>query len=191
MNKLNIIVWLLFFPFIIFAGHTDPVIFLENVLTEIKPSLLYRDDLFLEKTIRKYVDFNEVAICVSGRQLWNLASEQERLDFVDVLATLMVCTYKKTVYYYIDSDIEFLKPKSKNFVDLKRKIQVSSVMRKDNKSVNISYRLVKYDDSWLVFDILIEGISILKSLQTQYTALIKQYGIVYVTKKIHHSNSEK
>lgn len=191
MTKLNIIFFILFFPCVIFSSNTDPVVFLENILIEIKPSLLHRDDFFLEKTVRKYVDFNEVAICVSGRQLWNLANEEDRLNFIDALATLMVSTYRKTVYYYIDSDIDFLRPKSKNFLDAKRKIQISSIMKKDNKSVNISYRLVKHDDSWLVFDILIEGISILKSLQTQYTALIKQYGIVYVTKKIHNSNSEK
>lgn len=191
MTKLNIIFFILFFPCVIFSSNTDPVVFLENILIEIKPSLLHRDDFFLEKTVRKYVDFNEVAICVSGRQLWSLANEEDRLNFIDALATLMVSTYRKTVYYYIDSDIDFLRPKSKNFLDAKRKIQISSIMKKDNKSVNISYRLVKHDDSWLVFDILIEGISILKSLQTQYTALIKQYGIVYVTKKIHNSNSEK
>ncbi|MCB1711913.1 MAG: ABC transporter substrate-binding protein [Candidatus Riesia sp.] len=191
MNKLNIIFFTLFFPCVIFSSNIDPVVFLENILIEIKPSLLHKDDFFLEKTIRKYVDFNEVAICVSGKQLWSLANEDDRLNFIDALATLMVSTYRKTVYYYIDSDIDFLRPKSKNFLDAKRKIQISSFMKKDNKSVNISYRLVKHGDSWLVFDILIEGISILKSLQTQYTALIKQYGIVYVTKKIHNSNSEK
>lgn len=187
MKKLFIFL-LIIFNVTVLANDKDPVIFLGKVLSEIKPFLIEKNDFFLEKVMNKYVDFNEIALWLAGKTLWTSASDLEKNNFLTELKALMLNTYKKTVYYYIDADIEFLKPKFNELFNNEKRIQIASVMQKNNKNISISYRLIKNYDSWLVFDILIEGISILKSLQSQYSYIIKSKGLVYATDQIKINN---
>ena len=61
-------------------------------------------------------------------------------------------------------------------------------MKKNNKNISIIYRLIKHNDTWLVFDVIIEGISILKSLKTQYSEIIRLYGLNEAITKIQIAN---
>ena len=163
----------------------DPVIFLNDVLTEIKPALINKNDELLEIALIKYINFNEMAECIAGKNIWNSTNKECQKSFIYELKNLMLQTYKRTVYYYMDDSIIFFKLKSSNQkLCYKKRIQITSVIKKNNKNVYITYRLVKSENSWLVFDILIEGISILKSLKTQYYDIIKNHGLKYTTEKI-------
>lgn len=179
--KKYLILMILFVSFSVFSHEQDPLYFLESVLNEIKPFLIQKDDVYLEKTMEKYVDFEEIALWIAGRSVWENSSTCDKINFIKELKLLMLKTYKNTVYYYIDSDIDFLTPKSDIAVGLQKRIQVFSIMRKNNKNINISYRLVNNNISWLVFDIIIEGVSILKSLQVQYSSIAKTHGLGYTT----------
>jgi phospholipid transport system substrate-binding protein len=173
-----------------FVYGENPTDFIKNIINECKPALINKNDTFLEKTMEKYIDFNEIAIWIAGKNIWKDSTEIQKTDFIKQLKQLMLKTYSKTVYYYIDSEVEFLTPKNKKFdLSSNNRIQISSIMKKNNKNVTISYRLIKNNDSWLVFDVIIEGISILKSLRTQYSDIIKIHGIEQATIKIKKTNS--
>lgn len=172
-----------------FSNEENPSKFIGNIIEEIKPAIIERNNEFLERTMEKYIDFNEIATWIAGKTIWLNTDEKKKLAFICELKKLMLKTYSKTVYYYIDADIDFLTPKSSNENAISQKrIQISSVMKKSNKNVNIAYRLIKNNNSWLVFDITIEGISILKSLKTQYSEIIRTKGIEYTTSKIKQTN---
>jgi len=167
------------------SEQEDPFIFLNNIIEKSKPVLQNKNNEYLEKTMEQYLDFDEIATWIVGKTIWGKSNTIDKEEFLDELKKLMLKTYSKTVYHYVDSDVSFITPKSnnKNFSTQKR-IQISSIMKKNNKNVNISYRLIKNNDSWLVFDVIIEGISILKSLKNQYSDMIKTYGLNYVNKKM-------
>lgn len=174
---------------IVFSNEENPSKFIGNIIDEIKPAIMERNNEALEKTMEKYIDFNEIATWIAGKTIWTNTDRKIKSDFIYELKKLMLKTYSKTVYYYIDADVNFLTPKSSNEnAVLQKRIQISSIMKKNNKNVNISYRLIKNNNSWLVFDITIEGISILKSLKTQYSEIIKTKGIEYATSKIKQTN---
>jgi len=64
-------------------------------------------------------------------------------------------------------------------------------MKKGDKNIDITYRLIRNNEEWLLFDILIEGISILKSLQSQYSDMVRKYGIHYTIDKLKSNNKYK
>lgn len=181
MNKVLLYILLFLNINIVFScNNQNPIYFLENVLEEIKPSLIDKNDLYLKKIMDKYVDFEEIALWLVGKKIWVSTSIINKNRFMDELKILLLKTYKKTVYYYLDADIEFLKPKiDYNKLQSSNRVQIFSIIKKGDKNISISYRLIKKNDLWFVFDIIIEGISILKGLQTQYTEIIKKYGIEY------------
>ncbi|HFL8819428.1 MAG TPA: ABC transporter substrate-binding protein [Candidatus Azoamicus sp. OHIO2] len=163
------------------AHVADPLCFLETVLNEIKPLLIQKNDVYLEKAMDRYIDFEEIALWIVGKTVWTSALMTDKIAFIKELKVLLLKTYKNTIYYYIDADVDFLKPKFDSINQLHKRIQVFSIMKKNNKNITISYRLINNNNSWLVFDIIIEGISILKSLQTQYSHLAKLNGLAYTT----------
>jgi len=172
-----------------YSIQEDPSTFLETVIETSRPALMQKNPVFLEETIEKYIDFNEIATWIAGKSIWTNSTDQQKVSFITELKHLMLKTYSKTVYHYVDADVTFITPKaSEGDMRSKKRIQISSIMKKNNKNITISYRLIQHKDSWLVFDIMIEGISILKSLKTQYSEIIRIKGLDYATKKIKLSN---
>lgn len=173
---------------VVYANYQNPSNFINNIINECKPALIKENAEFLEKTMEKYIDFNEISIWIAGKKIWLDASKDKKDIFIKELKKLMLKTYSKTVYYYIDADVEFIASKAINNFETSKRIQISSIMKKNNKNVSIIYRLIKNNDSWLVFDIIIEGISILKSLKTQYSEMIRLHGLDDAIKKIQFAN---
>lgn len=172
-----------------YAYCSSPTEFIQNIINECKPALINENNSFLESTMEKYIDFNEIAIWITGKTIWQNSSENQKMSFIKELKTLMLKTYSKTIYYYVDAEVDFISPKTKKYDEsINDRIQISSIMKKNNKNINIVYRLIKNNDSWLVFDVIIEGISILKSLKNQYSEIIRIRGLDEATKKIKNSN---
>lgn len=189
MKKIFLYLFLFSLSFFSYSDESNPLFFLEKIIKESKPALINRNDDFLEKTMEKYIDFEEIALWVIGKQIWSTTEVDKKELFLIELKKLMLKTYSKTVYYYVDSDVIFLNPNPDvTFFDNKKRIQINSVMKKNNRNVSISYRLIKKNNVWLVYDVLIEGISILKSLKTQYADMVKNKGIDYTIDKIRNSN---
>jgi len=183
-----LILILLLITNLVYSNDKNPSNFIKNIINECKPALIKENADFLEKTMEKYVDFNEISIWIAGKKKWLDASNDEKNLFIKELKKLMLKTYSKTVYHYIDAEVEFITPKITNNIELSKRTQISSIMKKNNKNVSIIYRLIKNNDSWLVFDIIIEGISILKSLKTQYSEIIRLHGLDAAISKIRISN---
>jgi len=174
------------------SENINPLTFIENIIDESKPALLKRDDNFLEKIMEKYIDFNEVALWIVGKKLWFNSNDFEKSKFISELKTLMLKTYSKTAYNYITYDIEFIKPNSfeENEFFKNKRVQVSSVIKKNDRNINISYRLIKHSNSWLVFDVIIDGVSILKSLRVQYSDIARQQGLIACINAIEKNNNK-
>lgn len=186
----KIIFILLLLTNISLAQEMDPTTFIKNIINESKPALIKENKIYLEKTMSKYIDFNEIALWVAGKNIWKDATQEQKKKFIKELKHLLLKTYSKTIYHYVDSDVEFITNKtSKINNEYENRIQISSIMKKNNKNITITYRLIKNKDSWLVFDVIIEGISILKSLKTQYSEIIRKNGIDIAIKKFIEANS--
>lgn len=183
--KIKIIVFfLLFLNFQVYSKHENPYIFIEEIIEKTKPCLINSDNKCLEDLIESYLDLQEVSVWIVGKHIWFNAADDIKFEFLKEIKKLILRTYSSTISYYIDSDVVFMKNKNDLKYENKSRIQVSSIMKKNGKNVHIAYRLIKKNDSWLVFDVVMEGVSILKSLQTQYSAAIKENGIDYIIKKM-------
>lgn len=173
----------------VYSKNADPIAFLTNIINESKLNLKTKNDIFIEKKINDYINFDEMCIWITGKQIWENEDKNIKNDFKKEIKKLILKTYNKTIYHYIDSDIIFEKYIDNN-KDTKR-IQIYSKIKKNNKIINVSYRLIKNDNSWLIFDIVIEGISILKSLKIQFNDLIKLKGLQQTINKLYEINNEK
>ena len=61
---------------------------------------------------------------------------------------------------------------------VKTRIQVDSFNREQGKEpIKVTYRLIHAGDTWKVYDIIIEGVSLLKGFQAQFETDIQQQGL--------------
>lgn len=180
------------------AKPEDPVKMLQGVTSNVLQALQQRADQtdlkgiysLVDKFILPYCDFNEMSQWVAGRNIWNKASDKTRADFVEAFKILVVRTYATALNNYSNERVEFAKQK----LDLnKDRIQVkSTVVRQSSKKDNIrvDYRLVKKNNKWYVYDIIIEGVSILQGFQAQFSNKIRQEGLQKVVTQIQEHNRE-
>ena len=182
----------------------DPIGFLSNVTNNLLDTLKHSKDKIRQdpeelynislKLILPYADFAEMARWVTGRKIWNKSSAFEQEQFVQAFQTLVLRTYASALQKYSDEKIEFtpLNSVTRKNENAKR-IQISSKIRKPNGQViQVEYRLVVDEDGgWKVYDLIIEGISILKGFQAQFSNQIRQNGLNSVTEQIKQHNLEQ
>ncbi len=177
---------------------SDPIAMLQKTTTEVLQALQQNKNsggnntnniyAIVDKYILPHVDFNEMSEWVAGRTAWGKASAQTRSEFVSVFRTLVVRTYAKALNSYSDEKVEFGPQK----IDTsKQRIQVSStIVRKGKENVRVDFRLVQRDSDWYVYDIIIEGVSILQGFQAQFSDQIRQSGLSPVIADIRAHNAK-
>lgn len=143
----------------------------ESVLKK-DPKKLYS---FIEKTAVPYFDFKTMSQWVMGRA-WKDATPQQRDRFMEEFKKLLINAYGSALLEYTDDKVNVfpLPPnaKSKNEVTVRSEITSSS-----HKPVAVNYSMIKSGGKWLVYDVSIEGISIVTSYRGEIRELVNAKGI--------------
>jgi phospholipid transport system substrate-binding protein len=113
-------------------------------------------------------DFNEMCRRLLG-QRWTDASLQEQQDFVAVFTDLLQGAYLNTIGSYPLATVTFLGETINGSY-----AQVQSRMAAGTKSVAIEYRLLERDGQWGVYDIAVDGVSLISNYRSQFTSMLKR-----------------
>lgn len=173
------------------AAPEDPILMLKgitnNVLSALKANPNSRDIYALvDQYILPYVDFNEMSLWVAGKTAWHKASESSRERFVAAFKILVVHTYATALNSYSNEKVDFIPQK----IDYsKSRVQISSLIIRPNKeNIRLDYRLIRHENQWKVYDIIIEGVSIVQGFQAQFSDEIRRDGLEKVISKIQEHN---
>lgn len=140
----------------------------------------------VDNYILPHVDFNEMAQWVAGKTAWSKASPATRQEFVEAFKVLVVRTYATALLSYTNETVDFANQKIDTTKD---RIQISSrIVRPHKEDVRVDYRLIKHETEWQVYDIIIEGVSILQGFQAQFSDRIRQEGLQKVIVQIQEHN---
>ena len=121
---------------------------------------------FVLAVVEPHLDFHRFSAYVMGKY-WKKANRDQKQRFKKEFKTLLIRTYTTAFSEYADSEIRFpplnLKPEDKKI------IVKTEVLQSGTAPVTISYRMVNKKGAWKVYDVIIEGIS----LVTNYRSSIK------------------
>ena len=124
-----------------------------------------------ESLIRKAVDerFNwEEMARRSLAKYWNERKEEEKKEFVPLFADLVERAYLDKVEDYSGEKVVYEgETIDKDYGTVKVKI-----VTKKNTTISVEYRLRKEGDKWLVYDVSIEGVSLVNNYRTQFNSII-------------------
>jgi len=158
-----------------------PQLVIEKTSSELKERIgmkAYQGNLtetmrIVEEVLRPHVDQHRISALALGKY-WRTATPQQRAGFEKEFKETMVRLYSSAYASYKDWSIDYLPLRLK--ADDKKTIVKIKVHRSGGQPVAISYRMVNKAGEWKVYDIIIEGISLVTNYRNQFKEIIQQGG---------------
>ncbi|MDP2756638.1 MAG: ABC transporter substrate-binding protein [Desulfurivibrionaceae bacterium] len=165
-------------PGISCAAATDPVVFVKDAVDEII-SILQDEKLAaparkaerknrMVTIVEKKFDFREMSMRALARH-WRERSPAEQDRFVFLFKTLLENTYLAKIETYSGEKVVF----KKAAVQGNRAIVYSDLIRK-NVETPVNYKLKNNDDRWAVYDVEVEGVSLVNNYRTQFASILSK-----------------
>ena len=115
----------------------------------------------------KMFDFTELSKRTLA-QNWNKFDPGQQKEFIGLYTTLLRDTYTNKIMAYTDEKIVFDKE-----VELtKNTFEVRSTVKRNAGDIPIYYRVILKDGSWRVYDVVIEGISLINNYRSQFREIL-------------------
>lgn len=155
----------------------------ERPQLEQDPARIY--DL-LEGLVLPHFDFVRISAWVLGKH-WRTASPDQKRRFVRAFRTLLVRTYGVALLEYTGQEIRYLPLRDDPARgDVTVRTQVIGQRR---HPIAINYRLYNRKGEWKVYDINIDGISLVANFRTSYAGEIKQKGLDALIARLERLNA--
>ncbi len=126
-----------------------------------------------EKQISKIVipmfDFSLMAKLALGRKHWPKFTPPQREKFTRLFTERLERSYSEKIEFYKDETVLF-KPK----VQKKKTIYIPSELRYQDKKVAMLYKLRKVAKRWKIYDVEIQGVSILLTYRSQFDEILSR-----------------
>jgi phospholipid transport system substrate-binding protein len=147
-------------------------------ITENK-AMLENDEEYLRAKVDELVipklNISLMSKIVLGRDNWTSSNNYQKREFQKAFRSLMVRTYMKSLTTFDGEKMKFMPFKAGKRPDIAR---VNSIYLLSEGELPVSYRLKFVEsDGWKVFDIIIDGISLLKNYRTDFQEHIQNNGI--------------
>jgi len=139
--------------------------------------------------ILPHLDFRAMSKLALGKN-WRKANDSQQERFVDAFKTMLIRTYSKSLTEYAGQEIKFLpyRPPEEG----KRTVKVKTVINQTNgPEIPIDYSLRIKDDIWKVYDIKIDGISLVTNYRNSFAADINRVGIDGLIDKLLAKSSDQ
>jgi len=123
----------------------------------------------LSEIIHPRFDFAEMAKRSLARH-WRRRTPEQKKEFVGVFSDLIERSYVEKIESYSNEKITYpLERVEERFAEVKTK-----VVAKSGRDIPIDYRLHKTPTGWRVYDVVIEGVSLVSNYRSQFKRIIRK-----------------
>jgi phospholipid transport system substrate-binding protein len=138
-----------------------------------------------EEKILPNFDFDRVCRMVLGKN-WRVATPEQQAAFQKEFRTLLLRTYATALGKYKDQVIEYKPMRAE--AGAKNVSVKTQILQPGGQPISVDYSLVKADNGWKVYDIVIESVSLVTNYRSQFSSEIRQNGIDSLNKKLADKN---
>ena len=138
-----------------------------------------------EEKILPNFNFDKVSRLVLGKN-WTKATPEQKTAFQTEFRTLLIRTYATALSKYKNQTIEY---KPLRLAEGAATVSVKTViLQPGGQPIAVDYSLEKKADIWKVYDIVIEGVSLVTNYRGQFAQEIRQNGLDSLIKKLGDKN---
>lgn len=168
----------------------------DQILTEIKARRdVYAKDYaklykMADEKVLLHFDFRRMSQWVLGRS-WKEATPVQRDRFTAEFRDLLVGTYSQALLNYTDQEIVYL-PVQRKPADTEVTVKTEVKQSGGQPNIPIHYSFYKNKDGvWKVYDISIEGVSLVTNYRSVYATKIREKGVDTLIADIAENNKQK
>ncbi len=183
---------------VVSAAQTSPVPMLEStasqiiaVLKENKSNLKQNHHIIyqaVEHYFLPHVDVTGMSRSVLGRQAWSRATAAEKQEFTEAFTKLVIRTYASPLAEYTDETVKFLPQRGSSDGQFTRVNSI--IIRSTGQNIPLSYSLVAKNNTWKIYDLSVEGVSLLQSFHSQFGQILQNSSMKELIAQM-RKNSEK
>lgn len=155
----------------------DPALKADGKVTERRTAI--------RKVANDTFDFAEIAKRALARH-WQGRTAQEREEFVMLFADLLERTYISKIELYGGERIQY----GREQLDGDFAVVSTKIMTKQGQEVAVDYRMLRQGDRWLVYDVVVEGVSLISNYRTQLNRIIQASSYGELVKKMRTKQEE-
>jgi phospholipid transport system substrate-binding protein len=184
-------------PFCVLAGVSSPVDLVQDTTSRMLAAMkadeteIQHDDGRLYKLIADIVlphfDFSRMSMWTLG-PYWRSATPEQRERFVAQFRRLLVRTYAHTLMDYRNTRIRYLPLLAPP--DARRVTVRCEVDQPGGNPVQLAYAMYLTADGWKVYDVLVEGVSLVTNYRSSFAAIIQQQGMDGLIRQLAAKNGE-
>jgi phospholipid transport system substrate-binding protein len=128
---------------------------------------------FVNSVIDPHTDFDKIAPLVLGKH-WKTATPAEQERFKHEFQTLLIRVYSRAFVEYNDWTINFLPLEMSN--EATKAIVQTKVLQPGQQPIDVNYRMFLSRGEWKVYDIMIDGVSLVTNYRTTFNDEIQTKG---------------
>lgn len=132
-----------------------------------KPDVVYR---LAYQYVVPYANLSEMSKRVLPPRIWNSATPEQRAQFQKLFTRTVIRTYASALTNYQDQTIRFFPVRGGlggGTVEVN-----SQIISSQSQPISVTYRLVKTGGGWRLYDMSVEGVSMLSSFRAQFADIL-------------------
>jgi len=139
-----------------------------------------------EEKVLPHIDFEEATRLAVGRA-WREAKPEQRKQLVDEFRRMLVRTYSNAIEGYQGQTMKILPARGKQGAD--DATVRAQFIRAGGKPLPIEFQTRKTPQGWKIYDITVEGVSLVLTYRSEFDAVVKQQGIDGLLKRLAEKNT--
>jgi phospholipid transport system substrate-binding protein len=139
-----------------------------------------------EEKVLPHIDFQESTRLALGKS-WSQASPEQKQKLVEEFRRMLVRTYSSAIQAYEGQTMK-VQPVRMKPEDTDVTVR-NQYIRAGGKPVQLDYQMHKTDNGWKIYDIIVEGVSLVLTYRSEFDAVVKQQGIDGLIKRLADKNA--
>ena len=147
------------------------------------------DEIKRERIIQiidPFFDFALMGKLALGKRQWPKLNEEERREYTELFIKQLQDSYADQIALFANEKLE-----SVESVQVKTKVHVTTTILSKAERNKVLYKFYKSKAGWKVYDVEIQGVSIVSSYRAQYTEALKNGSVKELLKKMRANISAK
>jgi phospholipid transport system substrate-binding protein len=175
-NIVLLLLFLLLFSITSFAlpepqGQVELMV--NSVLSVMQNPDLSADDkkAQISGSVQKFLNVESMSRRTLGDH-WDDVSVEQRQYFSELFVRVLEGTYLNRIEDYSDGAVKYLKQRVKG-----EKAIIDTEIVSNELEIPVQYKMIYSDGAWQVFDLVIDGISLVRNYRSTYGEIIRRDGI--------------
>jgi len=121
----------------------------------------------LEQVVGARFDYQEMSRRALGAP-WKTLSDQEKQEFIGLFRTLLTNSYADKIESYSGDGVQYLNERTeKEYAEVRTKVLSGKT------EIPLDYRLINKADEWRVYDVVVDGVSLVNNYRGQFTKILR------------------